>query len=153
MARGKYEQWLKPEKLEQVTNWYANGLIDKEVAANMGVTAKTLYEWQNRFGEFSEAVKKGRELQRPVMENVMFSRAKGGLKVTETVEEFRGELKDGEPWNGTIVKRTVTKELPPEPGLLMFYHKNKSGYRSEPETTVNVDVAPTFVYERGANDR
>lgn len=54
MARGKYEQWLKPDKLEQVTNWYANGLIDKEVAANMGVTAKTLYEWRDDFGAFQE---------------------------------------------------------------------------------------------------
>lgn len=151
MARGKYEQWLKPEKLEQVTNWVANGLMDKDVAANMGITRKTFYEWQNRFGDFSDAVKKGKELQLPAMENVMFNRARGGLTVTETIEEFRGELRDGKPYNGHVVKRTVRKELPPDPGLLMFYHKNKAGYRSEPRDDAPKDegAAPTFTYDRG----
>lgn len=97
----------------------------------MGVHHSTLYEWIERFPAIADAVKKGEELQLPSMENVFFSRARGGYTVTETIEEFRGEVVDGKPYNGTIVKRTVKKQLPPDTTALIFYLKNKGGYRSE----------------------
>jgi len=134
MPKPKYTRWLEPNELERITNWAANGCTDEQLAANMGIVRSTLYEWQKKpqCSDISNAIKNGRELRLPNMENTFFKRAKGGMVITETIEEFRGEVVEGKPYNGTIVKRTVKKELPPDQGSLMFYLKNKAGYRSEP---------------------
>lgn len=131
MAKGKYKTWLNPQKLELVTNWVANG-TDIDCARNMGISKQTFYVWEKEHPAFSDAVKRGREARVPSMENLFHDVARGGITVTETIEEFRGELRNGKPHNGTIVKRTVKKQLPPNPGAIMFYLKNKAGYRSEP---------------------
>lgn len=147
MPKPKYTRWLNAAQLEKITNWAANGCTDEQLAMNMGIRRQTLYEWAKnpRCADITDAIQKGKELRLPSMENTFFKRAKGGMTVTETIEEFRGEVKDGQPWNGTIVKRTVKKELPPDQGSLMFYLKNKGGYRSEPIAEVNVETAPTIV--------
>lgn len=149
MARGKYQEWLKPQKLELVTNWVANG-TDIDCARNMGISKQTFYVWEKEHPAFSDAVKRGREARVPSMENLFHDVARGGITVTETVEEFRGELVEGKPYNGMIVKRTVKKQLPPNPGAIMFYLKNKAGYRSEPDDAKPTgDEVPTFTYDRG----
>jgi len=133
MAKPKYTRWLDASELIRITNWVANGCTDEQLAANMGIHPATLYEWQNKPAcrEIAEAIKKGRELRLPNMENTFFTKALGGTVITETIEEFRGEVVDGKPYNGTIVKRTVKKTLPPDTTALIFYLKNKGGYRSE----------------------
>lgn len=63
MARpGKYEEWLQPEKLDQITNWAANGLNNEQIAESMGIDVRTLYDWQSKFDQFSQALKSGRKL-------------------------------------------------------------------------------------------
>ena len=48
VAKGKYQKWLEPEGLLLLEGWARDGLTDEQIAHNMGVTAKTLYEWKNR---------------------------------------------------------------------------------------------------------
>ena len=45
MAKGKYQQWLEPENLLRITNWAANGCTYSELAKNMGIGERTLYDW------------------------------------------------------------------------------------------------------------
>lgn len=155
MADPKYDRWLTREGLAQITNWAANGLTDEQLAANLGIHVSTIYEWRKKpeCHEITEAIKAGREMCLPNVENTFFRKAMGLEVVTETVEEFRGELRDGKPFNGTIVRRTVKKQLAPDTAALIFYLKNKAGYRSEPQDPQpDADAAPTFTYKRGVDD-
>ena len=151
MAKGKHIAWHEPFKLEKITNWAANGCTDDQIARNIGIHRATLYDWLGKYPDISDAVKKGREMAVEAIENAFFTRALGGQVVTEEVEEFRGEVRDGKPYNGTVVKRTVKKSLPGDVTAQVFYLKNKAGYRSEPQAGADAGgEAPTFVYERRA---
>ena len=56
MAKGKYEKWLKEENLLLLEGWARDGLTDEQIAKNMGITAKTLWEWKKRYGNICNAL-------------------------------------------------------------------------------------------------
>ena len=68
----KFEQWLEPEGLALLRGWAKDGLKDKQIAENIGCSISTLCEWKNRFPEFSEALKKGRDVADYIVENELF---------------------------------------------------------------------------------
>lgn len=56
MAKGKYEYWLTNEGLILLEGWARDGLTDEQIAHNMGITSKTLYEWKNKYGDICESM-------------------------------------------------------------------------------------------------
>jgi len=140
MAKGKYQKWLEQANLERVTNWALKGCTYAEIAANMGITESTFYAWMNKYADISEAVKRGREMAVECLENMAFKVAMG-----QAEEEVA--LKVREP-GGIERIEIVKRRLPPNPSMLMFLLKNRAGYRSEPETTINVETAPRFYFDR-----
>lgn len=58
--------------------WARDGLTDEQIAHNIGVTVKTLYEWKKTNREISEALKKGKEVVDLEVENALFESAKSG---------------------------------------------------------------------------
>lgn len=112
MAKGKYHEWLSEDGLIKIQGWARDGLIDEQIAHNMGITTKTLYEWKNKYGEISEALKKGKEVIDRQVENALLKRALG-YKCDEVIYE-RGEE----------VKR-VTKEVAPDTTAQIFWLKNR----------------------------
>lgn len=148
VAKGKHIAWHEPAKLEQITNWAANGCTDEQIAQNIGIRRQTIYDWMNKYPDISDAIKKGREMSIACIENAFFKRAMGGEVVIEEIEEFKGTFKDGKPQDGTGTKRTVKKHLPGDVAAQIFYLKNKAGYKDKPEVEMNVAVVPTFTYER-----
>ncbi|WP_144511579.1 transposase [Bacillus sp. FJAT-22090] len=76
-ARGKYVEWLTPEGLIRLEGWARDGLTDEQIAQNIGITAKTLYEWKNKYSEISEALKRGKEVVDLQVENALLKRALG----------------------------------------------------------------------------
>lgn len=77
-AKGKFEEWLKPEGLILIKGWKMDGLTDEEVAHNMGITRATLYEWKNKFPDISDALKISKEVADRIIENALFEKAKAG---------------------------------------------------------------------------
>jgi len=77
-ARGKYEYWRSPDGLTLLEGWARDGLTDEQIAHNCGITAKTLYEWKNKFGDIREAIKKGKEVVDYEVENALLGKALGG---------------------------------------------------------------------------
>lgn len=145
MAKGKYHKWLEPANLERITNWAMKGCTDAEIASNIGVCRDTFYDWCNRFPDILDAVKTGKEMSIDCIENMAFKVAMG-LAEEETMVKVRNA-------DGSERAEMRKRKLPPNPSMLMFLLKNRAGYRSEPETTVNVDVAPTFVYKPDERER
>lgn len=146
MANGKWQLWEEdPAQLERITNWAANGLTDAEIAKSMGIRRETLSVWKQKHTNISNAIKSGRLMACEVIENALFKRATG-MVVEDTVEEYRGELRDGKPSNGTVVRRTTKRHVPPDTGALIFYLKNRMPDRYSDRRTMEVEAAtPTVI--------
>lgn len=112
MAKGKYREWLSEDGLIKIQGWARDGLIDEQIAHNMGITTKTLYEWKNKYGEISEALKKGKEVIDRQVENALLKRALGYAYDETTYED------------GVETKR-VTKEVAPDTTAQIFWLKNR----------------------------
>ena len=116
MAKGKYEEWLTPEGLLKIEGWARDGLVDEQIAHNMGIHTATLYDWKNKHNEISEALKKGKEVVDRAVENALYKRAVG-----YAYDEVREQYRDG-----VLVDRTVVKkEVPPDTTAQIFWLKNR----------------------------
>lgn len=120
--RGKYEDWLTEDGLIKVQGWARDGLSNEQIAHNMGVSAKTLCEWQNRFGEFRNAIKKGKEVVDREVENAMLKRALG-YEYDEITQEPVTD-KDTGITEMRVTKR-VTKQVVPDVTAQIFWLKNR----------------------------
>ena len=78
MARGKFEYWLTEDGLMLITGWARDGLVDEQIAHNMGIAAGTLYDWKKKFSKISEALKTGKEVVDYQVENALLHKALGG---------------------------------------------------------------------------
>lgn len=119
MAKGKYEYWLSPDGLLKLEAWARDGLIDEQIAENIGINPATLYDWKKKYPEISEALKRGKEVVDIEVENALLKRALG-YEYTETkTEEYMVE--------GVPVKRVTktVKEVIPDTTAQIFWLKNR----------------------------
>lgn len=77
MAKGKYEYWLTPEGLLCLEAWARDGLVDEQIAENIGINPATLYDWKKKYPKISESLKKGKEVVDIQVENALLKRALG----------------------------------------------------------------------------
>ena len=94
----------------------------------MGITAKTLYEWQNKYGEICEAIKKGKAPVDMEVENALLKRARGYSYDETTVEYGLSETEVDEKGNPKrYIKnvKVVKKEVLPDVGAIAFWLKNR----------------------------
>jgi len=135
---GKYEYWISAEGLLLVTGWARNGLTEAQMAYNMDINVKTLYEWKNRFPDFSKALKESKEKADLAVENALYKRALG-YKTEETKVEI---LPDG-----TRRAFQVTKEVPPDVTAAIFWLKNRrrEQWRDKPDKE-NADTEDAVAY-------
>lgn len=126
MAKGKYQEWLEPEGLLKIEGWARDGLTDEQIAHNMGISPSTLYEWKNAYSEFSESLKRGKEVVDRQVENALLKRALG-YEYEEISEKY--EL-------GILTERKVTKkQVVPDTTAQIFWLKNRkpADWRDKPE--------------------
>lgn len=146
MAKGKYADWLTPEGLLKIEGWARDGLIDEQIAKNIGIRAGTLYEWKNRFPEFSEALKRGKEVVDREVENALLKRALG-YEYTETTREAVQDPNSGEV--KMQVTKKVTKQVTPDTTAQIFWLKNRKPdkWRDKPayEDTSELDKLDTIL--------
>ena len=78
MAKGKYQDWLTEDGLLRIQGWARDGLTNEDIAFNIGITAKTLYEWMIKYSEISEALKEGKDVIDRRIENALAKKALSG---------------------------------------------------------------------------
>lgn len=78
MAKGKYEKWLKEDNLLLLEGWARDGLTDEQIAKNIGIGERTLYEWKEKYPQISQSLKKGKEVVDYEVENALLSSALEG---------------------------------------------------------------------------
>lgn len=116
MAKPKSEEWMTDDKLVILEGWARDGLTDEQIAANVGISVRTLYRWKQQYCQICHALKKGKDTADREIENALFKRAKG-YDFTET----RIKKKDG-----VVVEETViTKHIPGDTTAQIFWLKNR----------------------------
>lgn len=121
------------EKLTLITGWARDGLSDKQICNNLGISEQTFYNYKKDHIEFFEAIKKGKEVIDYEVENALLKRALGYRYEEETKEmdyaknEFGEQLYDasGNPILVLKTTKSVIKEVPPDVGAMAFWLKNR----------------------------
>ena len=116
MAKGKYQEWLTPDGITRLEAWARDGLTDEQLAAKIGITATTLYDWKNKYPVISEALKRGKEVVDVEVENALLKRAMG-YEYTETRTEVAED--------GSTKTITMQKSMPPDTTAQIFWLKNR----------------------------
>ena len=122
MAKGKYHEWIEPDGLLKLEAWARDGLVDEQIAENMGIHPSTLYEWKKKYPEINEALKKGKEVVDIQVENALLKRAMG-YKYTEVIKEPVVDKETGK--TKMVVVKEITKEVLPDVTAQIFWLKNR----------------------------
>jgi len=78
MATGQYKEWLENDNLALLRGWKMKGLTDEQIAANIGVSPRTLERWKKSHSQICRALKKGKEEANYAVENVLLKKALKG---------------------------------------------------------------------------
>ena len=70
--------WGTVEKLQLLEEWSTQGLYIKDIAAKMGISVTTVYDWMNKNPKIAAAIKKGRDKSIDMVENALFKSAISG---------------------------------------------------------------------------
>lgn len=151
--RGKYEDWLTEDGLIKVQGWARDGLSNEQIAHNMGINKDTLYTWQRRFPDFSDALKKSKEVVDREVENALLKRAMG----YETVEEIEEPVEDKETGETQMrVTKRVKKQIAPDITAQIFWLKNRKPEefrdKRDVELSGSVDFGSLIQKARGRAD-
>lgn len=118
----KYQDWLTDENLILLQGWARDGLNDEQIAHNMGIAVSTYYKWKKDFSEFSEALKKGKQVVDFEVENATFKNACGHM-VQEITKERRFNKATGE--YEIVITKIQDRYIPPNPTAEIFWLKNR----------------------------
>ena len=118
IAKSKYETDVKP-RLVEIEAWKRDGLTDEQICKNLGIVKDTFYKYKEKYTDFSDALKKGKEVADIEVENALFKRAIG-----YTYKEVTKEIKDIDGKKSTFIKE-VTKVVPGDVAAQIFWLKNR----------------------------
>ncbi|MGI2329663.1 helix-turn-helix domain-containing protein [Planococcus sp. YIM B11945] len=154
MAKGKYEEWLSEEGLLRLEGWARDGLTDDQIAQNIGITRKTLFNWREKHLPILHALKRGKEVVDREVENALLKRALGydfeevTIVAVEVGQEEYDERVQAEvdvwkqqnpkwtqeelyrfigtiPRSKEVVSKRVVKQVAPDVTAQIFWLKNR----------------------------
>ena len=128
MAKGKYKEWLTEESLLRLEAWARDGLIDEQIADNIGIRRETLYDWKKKYPHISNALKRGKDVVDIQVENALLNKAQGITKTLIKPIKIKTVTYD----NGKRVKEEEHIEyaeeevfVPPDTVAQIFWLKNR----------------------------
>lgn len=158
---GKYKEWLTEDSLLLLEGWARDGLNDQQIASNMGIGSTTYYEWQNRYPEMREAIKKGKAPVDYEVENALLKSALGHTVVVKkpikikTVKRLNNKGVIEEEYIEFVDEEVYIK---PEITAQIFWLKNRrpDKWRDKPVQESRAEDDPVVKLlnklEREAND-
>jgi DNA-binding XRE family transcriptional regulator len=136
MAKGKYQEWLTEEGLLQLEAWARDGLTEEQIAHNMGISRKTLYEWKSKYSDICDTLKRGKEVVDIQVENALLKRALGySYKEVTREKVFNPETGQYE----LMPTKEVTKEVVPDTTAQIFWLKNRRPEQWRDKRDVSVE--------------
>ena len=96
--------------------WARDGLTDEQIAKNLGIGKNTFYQYKKEHQDFSDSLKKGKEVVDFEVENALLKRAKGYTTVLRKgkVTKF-----------GDVVEVKEEMHVPPDVLAQIFWLKNR----------------------------
>ena len=126
----KYDGWLTPQGLDRIEQLCGKGLTDKELAAAMHITDRTLREWKEKYSGISGAIERGRVGAQEQIENALFQRALGGVR--GVLKPVRRKIREYDEHTGKCIREEEIVELheeevyiPPDTNAIKFYLTNR----------------------------
>lgn len=89
MATAIYKQWISGKGLEKIRSWAEKGLTDTEIAGEIGITRKTLYEWEKKYPEFKEALQRAKRQADDKVVGALYARATGYTATVKKIQRVR----------------------------------------------------------------
>lgn len=148
-AKGKWADWVTEDGLNTIRGWARDGFSDAQIAKNMGIGKSAFYDWQQKFPEFKEAIKKGRA---PVVVELEDALYKAGLGYT--YEEIMTEMTTDEDGNEHKHIKKIQRYARPDVVALIFALKNlkKQKFKDKPIDDVNRADDPVIAMLRRWDD-
>ena len=146
IAKSKYETDVKP-RLVEIEAWKRDGLTDEQIFKNLGISRDTFYKYKEKYADFSDALKKGKEVADIEVENALFKRAIGYKykEVIKEVKEIDGkkttyvkEVKEIDGKKTTYVKEVI-KEMPGDVGAQIFWLKNRKSNKWKDKQDIDIE--------------
>lgn len=120
MAKSKWEQ--VKDKLILVEGWARDGLTDIQIAENLGISKDTFYEYKKKHTDFSDSLKRGKEVVDYEVENALLKRALG-YEYEEKTYETRYDERTGKSVE-RLIKR-ITKQVSPDTTAQIYWLNNR----------------------------
>ncbi len=122
------------EMLPKIEEYARQGLTNKQIAKNLGIGLATFYEWQNKYIEFADALKTGKEIADREVENALYQRATGYSHEEDTIMQYKGQ---------PVIVPTI-KHYPPDPTSMIFWLKNRQPAKWRDKQEVEHSGSLTF---------
>ena len=104
----RINEWLEKDKLILLEGWSRDGLTKDQIAKNMGIGRTTLFEWEKKEPNITNALKKGREVVDFEVENALL---KSALEGNVTAQIFWLKNRKQLQWREKIEYSTDSKEI------------------------------------------
>lgn len=126
------KDWEIEDKLILLEGWARDGLTEEQIANNMGICVKTLYNWKKKSLLILQALKNGKEVVDYEVENALLKRALG---YTITIEEEKLDK------DGCVHKLKKDVHIPGDTIAQIFWLKNrkKDQWRDKVEVTQDIE--------------
>ena len=72
------KDWEKADKLILLRGWKRNGLTNKQIAENIGISERTFYLWMKKSKVISQTMLFGKQHAKFIVENALFEKARTG---------------------------------------------------------------------------
>lgn len=118
--RGQYHEWLTKDGLTQLEGWARMGLVDTQIAKNIGIAPGTLYAWKNKYPEIDESLKRGKAVVDFEVENALLKRALG-----YEYEETKVIVEKDEAGRDRKRQEKIIKHVPPDSTSIIYWLKNR----------------------------
>lgn len=136
MAKSKYESHVKP-KLFLIECWARDGLRDEDICDKLGISVQSFYVYKSKYGEFSESLKRGKEVIDFEVENALLKRALG-----YEYEETKIYIDKDANGKERTRKEKIKKVQPPDTLAQIFWLKNRkpAQWRDKQELNHNLNT-------------
>ena len=150
MAKSTITEWEEIDKLLLLEAWARDGLTDEQIAGNMGITVRSLYNWKKRSILIFQSLKTGKEVADIEVENALRKKALGFRETEQVVSSRRVVEYDEGKRVREVTEPVVTqveKYYPPDTTAQIFWLKNRKPdkWRDKQEAKVDLTEAVRIV--------
>lgn len=131
-----YKDWITEDGLIKLEGMARDGLVNEQIAHNIGIAEGTLYNWMNKYSEIDEALKKGKEVVDRQVENALLKRALG-----YEYEEVKMVVEKDEKGNEKKRQEKVIKKVIPDTTAQIFWLRNRKNKDWSNKDLIDIEKA------------